>query len=566
MSDKAKSRILSSNITMSSSENSTPYGLQKKTIPWNILICSDLGYKSKKPEAITASILNDFIESKNIIFRGNIKDVSENGEVFIEYPIKSIKNFSSEKIIHKVLYTHELQHLCNTLQEVLEGTIDKQKAIDTIISRRSLTPQFKEALDILRVKNADAPKYKNTLKREKSDEKEKALDNIFSSMDLAPSEQKISTTPNSALDNLVSAITSEFSVTLPKDRINSLISKCKKQINEQVKEILNNNLFKQYKSSWLCIRHLIKILARNKECNLFLYSASFNDISDSFVNAMDYLSNQNTSPDIVLFDYPLTFSTAHMQLIGTVAGTANSNNSMTLTHCGLDEQLLNELQNVDTLKPLFKEQRFIPFYRLRRNDFSRNLVLTVPPFTIESKDIVPSFAGGSWLLLFAIIQKLSRDMSPFEGRLSMNDTGITVEYPLRFASGLTGEHTYEAAQKGITLLSKETFYPYGEYITTLIDPEIAAELYTYFEYNLLTNRVLKIIGFLLRDSVLVQDITNLPNRVKRIIIDQLNKYRLLHSEEEVLVSLSDNRELEIVVDSQKEIRSCPFQLQFSFRI
>jgi len=566
MSDKEKSQIVSSNISMSSSESSSFSGFQKKTIPWNILICSDLGFTSELPEVINASILNEFIESKNINFTGNVKDVSENRDVFLEYSITSIKDFSSEKITHKVVYTSELQYLCNILQEVLDGTVEKEKAINTINDRQILTPPFKEALDLLNVKNEHEPKHPTTLKNKKTGEKEKILDTIFSSMDLSVSEEKIDKPSNSPLDNLVSAVTSEYSVRLPKAQINSLISKCQKLINEQVNEILNNSLFNQYKSSWLCIRHLIKILGRNKECNCFIYSTSLNNIADSFANAMAVLSNQNTAPDIVLFDYPLTFSTAHMNLLATVAETANLNNAMILSHCGFEEQFINEIQNVDTLKPIFKEQRFIPLNRLRKNDFSRNIVLAIPPFVIESKEISPSFAGGSWLLLFSIVQKISHDKSPFDSSISMNDTSITVEYPLRFASGLTREHTYEAAEKGITLFSRDTFYPHGTYITTLIDPEIAAELYTYFEYNLLTNRVLKTIGFMLRDSEIVQDMTNLPNRIKKAIIEQLSRYRLLYSEEEVHVSLSDNRELEVVVDSQKEIRSYLFKLEFSFQV
>ncbi len=566
MSEEKKSPIVSTAVSMNAGREKKESPEQEKaykkvSLPWHILICSDLGYVSEAPGQIRAASLNEFLDSQEVVLQGTIESSLAGKPVFVEYPVRDFKDFSSPQVSKNLPITADLRQLSSLLEDILAGTISREQGIEAVYALKNESPLITEALRLLRVAPSpgSAPQASHT--KQESREKTSALDSILDSVVVEPAAEEKKEEPVSAVDKLSDALVGDTQPSLPKEQVLALIEKIETALGKDMTALLSQQFFHDRRASWGGCRHCAKIIGRNNEVSLSVFSAPFSEIDEKLPGVVNTLAQQGRRPDIILFDYPLQITNAHTDILARIGEQAELNHVMVLSHFSQEEPFISKIADADTLKPIFEEPTFIPYQRLRKNSFARTLCLAAPHGVIDSSDITPVSAGGGWLVLFTFVQRICDGRSPFDGGVTLADTGITAEHPLRHAKGMNRDHTIESLEMGITLLSDIVATQAGVPAVSIIDSESIASQYTSFAYNLLTNRLLKI-----TESVISEGGANsqeIAERLRRGLLEFLDGYRLLHSENEVTVTPDDNGEIAIAVESEKTVDEYPIQIQYS---
>ena len=139
--NEEKSPIQSFGVSLGSAP--IPSLTAKPLEPWNVLICSDLGFKSSKPEALRISDWNEFMASKKIVLSGNVENVLEKvgTAFFVEYPLNSLKDISAENMLEKIKPVSGYYRAYCALRKLLAGTNDEAEALSVIESSNMPTAE-----------------------------------------------------------------------------------------------------------------------------------------------------------------------------------------------------------------------------------------------------------------------------------------------------------------------------------------------------------------------------------------------------------------------------------------
>ncbi len=567
MSDEKKSPIVSTSVSMNTGKKKEvpqeqKAACKKVSVPWHILVCADFGFVSDAPEQVRAASLNEFLESHNIVLRGNIESSLAGRPVFVEYSVRDSKDFSSTAVPKNLTFTADLNRLTSLLQDVLSGSVSRVDALSAIHNLEGCYEYKTEALKLLHVAPPASGQSKQSLPLSK--EKSSALDSILDSVSIETSDEEKEEKKSSAVDKLTEALVGGTESSLPKQKIQAFIDRIEAEMEKDLMNVLSKQFFHDRRASWAGCRHAAKIIGRNNDVSLSIFSAPFADIDAQFSGIFNTMIEQGTPPDIILLDYPMLVSNSHAHLLSRIGKLAESHHAMVISCFSQDEPFISRIPGADTLKPIFEEPHFIPYHRLRKNSFARTICMAAPHAVIDSEDIEPVAAGGGWLVLFSLVQRICDGRSPFSGGITLSDTGITAEYPLRHAKGMNHNHTLESLEMGITLLSDILATKAGVPAVSIIESEGIASQYCSFAYNLLTNRLLKITGTVIAEGG--GDRQEIVARLRLGLLEFLDGYRLLHSEDEVMVSAGDSGEINVAVDSQKTVDEYPVQIQFSVNL
>jgi hypothetical protein len=129
---KDKSQIDSFYVSLGPSSPIKPD--PKHLEPWNILVCSDLGFVSHRPSQVRIAEWNEFMASQGIVLSGSVSDMLADGgkPVFIEYPVKSMKDFSTESIVDNVPAFAAWSRACFALEQLLDGKTSLRDALSAL--------------------------------------------------------------------------------------------------------------------------------------------------------------------------------------------------------------------------------------------------------------------------------------------------------------------------------------------------------------------------------------------------------------------------------------------------
>jgi hypothetical protein len=152
--DKQKSRIDSVDVSLGQPRrNDSP----KKTLePWNILVCSDLGYSSLAPRQVRISEWNEFISSCAIVVSGSVENkFADDGKpVFAEFPFSSLKDFKGDAIIRTLQPWASYAQTATIIEHVAAGALSHLDGVDAI--KKAGLPGVEEAR-VLRLLNVRSP-------------------------------------------------------------------------------------------------------------------------------------------------------------------------------------------------------------------------------------------------------------------------------------------------------------------------------------------------------------------------------------------------------------------------
>jgi hypothetical protein len=562
MENSQKSSIQSTSVTAGAVIGKAGSPL-KRALPWRILICSDLGYTGETPEPLTAAALPDLMGSHTIRLQGTVLSVIDGRPLFIDYAVNGIDDLREKKLATQLPSTKPLVALQELLESVLSGTIDTQTAVIRLDQcNTAASPMYDEAARLLSPPagapsgqvQAAAPKPAMT-----------RIDSILAAIDTSGLDSRPDTLESGgAVDRLAAAVTSQRSGSLPPERIRSLIERITASINAEVAAVCSSSFFNRVRSSWIAVRHCAKAIGRHSDIELSVVSLPLSEAGDGFPAILDDLAG--AAPDLIVLDYPLQMTNAHMDLLTTIAAAADRCRAMVLTSCSSADELHAAIHGCDTMRPILASPRYIPYNRLRKNPVSRCLLFALPELMINSGDSLPASVGGSWMILYALVARLVNGSSPFEDRFTLAEIPDTIlgAFPLQNTQGISMSAVEETAVAGLTLLSRTTTAENGTIPLTIIDPAIADSRYTNFNYNLLLNRLTRLSAAELSRLRGFGDRSSQAQALEHVLLDTLSTYRLISSKDDIQVTVDDDQAISVAIDSPKAFNGMSLTIQFGF--
>jgi hypothetical protein len=536
----------------------------KRDNPWRILICTDLGYPGEYPEPLTAAGLTDLMGSHTIRLQGTVQSAAEGQPVFIDYTVKGIDDLQEKKLAAQLITTKPLHFLRELLESLLNGAIDPNTALSRIDQGQcAATPFYEETTRLLSLSSA-APSRQAQGSSPKPDLNRinallTAIDT--SGLDSKPAPSKLS----SPVDRLAAAA-SQRTVSLPREQIHALIERITTSINTHLVEVCSSDFFDRVRTAWIAVRHLAKMIGRRNDIELSVISLSLLEAGVRIPEILDNQATSNATPDLIMLDYPLQMTNAHMDLLSIISTAADQHRAMVLASCSNTDELIPAIQNHETLRTVLEAPRYIPYYRLRKDPASRCILIALPEIKINSSDSLPASVGGAWMILYSLAARLVRETSPFDGSLTLTEIpdGILGSFPLQNAQNYSISAVAEAATAGLTLLTRKTTAENGTLPITIIDPDIAAPLYTLFNYNVLLNRLTRLTARELSRLQGFGDRTAHAVAIQELLISTLSAYRLITAKDEVQVTVDEQQAINVAIDSQKPFSGMDLKIQFGF--
>ena len=127
--NEEKSAIDSFSVSMGPSSKAAQIPRAHQGEPWNILVFSDLGFKTASPLRITIAEWNDIMKSGNIVLAGAVKGAPDekSAPLYIEHGVSSMKDFSAESLKNNAAFIG-FSRVLETLTRLMEGTTSMDEA------------------------------------------------------------------------------------------------------------------------------------------------------------------------------------------------------------------------------------------------------------------------------------------------------------------------------------------------------------------------------------------------------------------------------------------------------
>jgi hypothetical protein len=308
---------------------------------------------------------------------------------------------------------------------------------------------------------------------------------------------------------------------------------------------------------------LARTIGRSADVKLLVCSADKADAAGRFGELLDMcIGAAGSTPDLVLWDFPVGFSVADMELLGCLGEEVERRKSLLLSSLSAEEPLNHDLRTCDTLIPVFKEQRFLPLKRLRASQPARCIVLAAPAVRIApaaaTAPTVSLQTGAAWFLLQQWVEQAISGVSPFELQLRAADDLRESIYGPRpsFSIDLREAAVDEAAAAGVTFLRAEAAG--CKRVVTLLDTDETTAAYSVFGMNLLVNRVMKLAGIALKET---PPDGSVAGRLQRLLIEQLQPLGIITSPDSCVVA-SSGETVTVSINSDVILNGYPVRFQF----
>jgi hypothetical protein len=512
--------------------------------PWNVLICSDLGFASREPEAVTAAQLLEFVQSHPVIVRGTVPFSSNGSDApfFVEFRVSTLDGFSEKQVAANIPQIAFLSKALDALKDYRAGSVSKD-ALILALRAAGVASDFSQGAQ------ASPPRP--------SAQKKAKVSRILGMLDAESNE------PASApVDALIEAIVGPSSE-IDQARLSEIERKLEAERSAMTAAAMNAPFLMTAQASWVSLKRLAKTVGRTQEIRLSVYSSPMRELDEAFEQAMTKCSDAQIIPDIVLFDYRFGFTQADIDLLGSIARIADQCKSTAVASIAGDDALFGDISRLDTLRPVFEEQRFIPFKRLRREQSSRCLVFCGPDLQLQNMrdNDRPLQTCPSWFFVNAAVSALLSDAFPFELRWPNEFLADAMVDEPRFAVAVPEKLAREAGeQAGIMLFADHKGRLAHHHLWTAADEETVGPIYTHFGANLLVNRVMRLAGKsaggLSEDALIEQ----LPGKLYR----ELKRYGIVKTPDTVEVGIDSGRRITIKISSDVILSDQPLSFEFSF--
>ncbi|NLE02661.1 MAG: hypothetical protein GX640_22580 [Fibrobacter sp.] len=438
---------------------------------WNILACGDFGFTSAKPEKIAASSMNDFLETHEVKICGSVtENLPENIKpFFVKYPVRSVKDFSKDSIIDKIPALKSLTGAIDLIDKLLSGKISAENAV-AILDKLELPPTIYGAI---LAKIEQNPSGSTTLNSG-------TVDSILSMIDIGDEPTPAPT----ATDNFISTISADSQITNSEQALQLIRENCTSTLSALYKTVVSQPFFKNCQTSWNALKKLLKNLGRNRDINLLLASSSVESSGEKLSQFISTCGDENSVPDIIIWDYPLTLSTSSVTEIKSVCEIAERYKSIVIGSLSPSTELQPMLFKADHLGDIFGQPEYIPYKRLRKEPASRCLCIGMPAAELSvSESNQPLLIGAAWVLAEQWVESILSKSMPFAFSL--------LENVHEFGLSEIHEHiAREAEEFGFSVLRA---HPRGISSDPRVILEIdSSEAFSNLSFNLIVNRTARL--------------------------------------------------------------------------
>jgi len=559
--NETKSSIDSFNVSMgnSSMQNSDA---SFKSEPWNILICSDLGFTSKKPSQVNIAEWNEFMESCNICISGAVEGITEASgkSLYIEYPVLSIKDFLASNIQEKASVFAGTGKTINALTRLVDGSITVNEAV-SIVKNASLGQQEKDLVMGMLVE-----KHASPLSAPAPASTSLSINKILSMVDTGRSENPADST-DSATQALLSSISADSIVNIDKNRIRTYINSSRTKLAEQLLAFQNMPFFAQKKASWLCLQQCAKLVGRKKEIRLFVFSAPQKKMEEAVSGILAECINSRTIPDIIVWDYAFSFTNANMESALSLATAADGCKSMTIAPLSVADRFFANIEKTDSLAQKLSEPVYLPFKKLQADAVSRCLCLCGPDITIESakpENNSPNSisAGGCWPAIIRWIESVIFHGNPFAVPVFQNSQESALSCGASFSHKIPSHISQEATSSGLSIFSGSPASATPDCIITAIDQSVAGSAYSSFSFNLLINRIARLAAMRITENASTNKKAT-AQELKLFLTKELEACHIKSSQELATVKVNADGGLDISINSDLSAGGVEAKFTFS---
>jgi predicted component of type VI protein secretion system len=540
--EEEKSPIHSTSVSMgvlSGSKNAKPVTAAK---PSTLLVFGDFGYRSDTVQKVSASQWSDFFQANTFEITCSVENnLPEYVKPFyFEYSVESINDFSIQSIIDK---TANLSHFKRALQ-----TAEQLKA--KRISRSDAFTQIESLQLPTGLKNKLFTGLALTPTRDRPSGNPHQIDSILSMMDIPGGAQ---TEPPTKTDNFIDAVTSLDSITPDFEKVNTLLSSILISTAEAIRKTAR---FTELATSWTSLKNLLKIAGRDQSIQIFCASFPREDASEILPELLSNLSDELV-PDLILWNYDYTFSTAALKELEQVAIAADKYKSLLCTSLSRDEQINNELFSSQPARIIMQQEAMIPYNRFRNSAAARSCVLCAAPAYKDAVTNDFTLASGAWVITAQWIHSIVEAATPFcwPRRIqSVNGFGITEK--------IDDSRIEEVGEYGITIAENSEYLHAVRPVSVLNISERSP--YRSAGFNMLVNRTARLTAMWV-SSGSGTDNQDAAIQLKDFLVTNLKPYHILSTDNALSVEIA-NKVATIDFDSEYSIDDYAIYFQFSINL
>jgi Type VI secretion system, VipA, VC_A0107 or Hcp2 len=535
---------------------------QKQLEKWNILVCSDLGFVSKKPIQVHSAEWNEFVAAQNIVLSGTLEENAPHAgkPLFVEIPVKSMKDLSPESIMANAPPFAAFSRTVYALQQLLDGKANRDDAMSMI--QKAGLPQAEQA----RAKGLLAGGAKPSARPQNS-----SLDNILSMVDGtsspgdgAPPGSASSGGPHKVTDALFKSVVDSDEGPLDKKAAAAYVRECQIKLHDLVDRLHKQPFFASRKASWNCFMALARVIGRKKEVGLSVVSGPFQDMEENLSQILSRCMESGKAPDIVIWDYGVSFSGAHMDAMSRVAKAADRYKCMVIAPLSTDDELFDGISERNSISHLFDEVRFLPFKKLRSEPSSRCLCLCGPQCSTGDRSAAP---GGSccWFVATRWTEMMLTEDNPFSAKdLRRLPVESVFSSDAIFSSDIAPSVSREAAAAGLTLFEPSIRQALLDKAVSVIDGEQAEDCYSSFLFNLAVNRVVRCAGIRLLAEGEQKSRSDVASVLQQFIRTELSAYGVTSSDGQVIATVDKEDKIVVDINSDITVSGHPVRFTFSF--
>lgn len=509
--------------------------------PWAVLVCSNLGFSSKRPVKIAAATLNELLENECVTVSGAVEtDLPEGVTPFyLEYRIKHLKDFSPAALRTQLPFFTPLNQATVLLKAISDKRVPAAEGLQKIAAL-TLPASIRQQLSSLNL-----PKATTDIGHPASPAA--AIDSILSMVNITPPAEAAPTDFVAALSDNAAACCNPAAVTSCLLAIEQLIEKTAITVAAQP-------FFQNVQASWSALKDLLKVAGRDSSIVFHLSSAPADAAPDHLEAMIGYCITDESTPDIILWDYPCELSTAATAVLDKLGILANRYKSLLVTSLDSNDPIHASIIANEPLQTTLQQPMAIPLGRLRQKEHARCIALCTPAArkaALVSGTSDGLLLSGGWFLLLQWASACIEQQDPFHLQNSSALLFETIIMPK-----LTRATIAAAAANGITALQpKQIAAP-----VVLLDAP--GSPYQSMLYNLLVNRVTRLTAEWTssRESHTADQTAPALEQFLKI---HLEPYGILTCNDAVSVTKTDLAQLTVTINSKLTIDVFPVQIQFS---
>lgn len=541
--EEEKSPIHSTSVSMgvlSGSKNAKPVTAAK---PSTLFVIGDFGYRSNTVQKVSASQWSDFFQANTFEIACSVEsNLPEYVKPFyLEYSVESINDFSIQSIIDKTANLSPIKRALQTAEQLKASRISRSDAFTQIENLQLQTALKNKILTGLAL----------TPTRDRPSGNPHQIDSILSLMDIPGSAT--TTEPPTKTDSFIDAISSSDSTTPDYEKVNKLLFSILTATAEAIRKTAR---FTELATSWTSLKNLLKIAGRDQSIQIFCVSCTREDASELVPELLSSLSDELV-PDLILWNYDYTFTTASLQELEQVAMVADKYKSLLCTSLHRDEPVNSELFSSQPARIILQQEAMIPYNRFRNSAAARSCVLCAAPAYKDAVTNDFTLASGAWVVTAQWIYAIVEAATPFcwPRRIqSVNGFGITEK--------IDDTRIQDVGEYGITIAENSEFLHSVRPVSVLNISERSP--YRSAGFNMLVNRTARLTAMWV-SSGSGADNQDAAIQLKDFLVTNLKPYHILSSDNALTVEIT-NKVATIDFDSEYSIDDYAIYFQFTINL